>query len=281
MQIYVADTLTFGGITFGQTDTFGCSWYLMDLDGWETPDTTTQMTAKASGPGGFASPAFPQWGTFTVTGGIEAPDRPTLIAAQDRLVAAASIQKQQVLLTTGGQARYSVAQRQSRPGFQMVGDRFTQCAITFVAEDPRKFGSDLTGVTGLPSATGGWTFPFTFPKAITSTVISGQTSLTNPGNATGPVKIRIDGPVVGPQITHVGSGLSLVLATDYTLASGSWLEIDMDAHTVLENGQAERIGYVTEYGWSGFDPGLNEWAFAAQAFNSSARMTVTATPAYQ
>lgn len=281
MIIDIGDTATIGDVTLGETDSFNVEWYFLDLDGWEPPDSTVQMTQRAGADGGWGSPAFAQSGAFTITGAAVAPDRPTLIAAQDRLVGAASIAAQQISVTTGGATRYSVAQRQARPQFTQTGDVYTQFALSFVAEDPRKFATDLTGTTALPASTGGLTIPFTVPFAINSTVISGIVALTNPGNANGPVKIRINGPVTGPQITHVASGAQLIFASSYNLLAGNWLEIDMDARTVLENGQAERLLYVNEYGWSSFEPGGNEWAYTAISYNSSTTMQVTATPAWQ
>jgi hypothetical protein len=60
---------------------------------------------------------------------------------------------------------------------------------------------------------------------------------------------------------------------------GEWLTINMDTHQVLANDQANRAQYITSAGWSGFDPGVNVWAFSASSYNAASMLTVTATPA--
>lgn len=280
MIINVGDTCSFGGVTLGQTDAYGAEAYFTGLDGWGAPKSTVQITQRAAGDGGFASPAFLQARHFTVMGALIASTRPELEAAFDRLQAAASIGIQPVIVTSGGAVRYALAQREDEIVVTDESDIHRAFTITFVAADPRKFGADVTASTLLPSGSGDWTFPFTLPFSIDSTVISGLCALTNPGSLIGSVKLRIDGPVGGPVVTHIGSGKQLVFASSYVLGSGNWLDIDMDAHTVLENGQAERNGFVTSRGWSGFDPGENVWAFTANAYNPTAKLSVIGTPAW-
>lgn len=127
------------------------------------------------------------------------------------------------------------------------------------------------------SLTGALTIPFT----IGATVESGQVALNNPGNTSGPAVIRIDGPCVGPVVTHSETGRSLVFSDAMALGAGEYLLIDMEAHTVLANGQASRDGYITKRGWSVLRPGDNTWAFTARQFNSQARLTVTAVPSWR
>jgi hypothetical protein len=164
---------------------------------------------------------------------------------------------------------------------QWIGTCAFTWSIQVVALDPRKLGTPLTSPpTGLPSSTGGFSFPHVFPFAIDSTVVSGQVSLFNPGNETGPVTMRIDGPIVGPVITHVGSGLQLVFSASLTLGAGEFILVDMEAHSVLAQGQANRSNWVTSRGWSGMEPGANTWSFAA-ASGTTGLLTVTGTPADQ
>lgn len=127
------------------------------------------------------------------------------------------------------------------------------------------------------SLTGALTVPFT----IGATVQTGQVPIENPGNTSGPVIVRIDGPCVGPVITHSETGRSVAFSDAMTLRAGEFLLIDMEAHTVLANGQASRDGYITKRGWSSLRPGDNTWSFTARQFNSQARMTVTAVPSWR
>jgi hypothetical protein len=152
--------------------------------------------------------------------------------------------------------------------------------VEVTCPDPRRFGADVTASTGLPSVSGGLTWPITFPTAWSGSQVSGSMTLTNPGDANGPVKLRIYGPVTAPAVTHLESGAALTLATSLTVASGDWLDIDCDARTVLYNGQASRNGYLTSRGWFAFEPGDNTFTFTASGYNASAQLTATCTPAW-
>jgi hypothetical protein len=280
MLIDVNDTCAFGAVTLGQTDRFGAEMYFTGIDGWGAPQSTVQAIPKAYGDGGYASPAFLQPRTFTVSGAIVAPDRPSLVAAFDRVQAAASIGSQPVTVLNGGALRFVYAQRQGQIIPAEQSDTALEFSIQFLAVDPRKFAASLTVAARLPVSVGGWTFPFTFPLTIGSTVVSGGCSLISPGSITGPVVLRIDGPVNGPIVTHTGASGTQVFATNYNLVAGNWLTIDMDAHTMLENDQAERSMYITSRGWSGVDAGMNTWSFTSAAYNPAALLTVQASPAW-
>lgn len=145
---------------------------------------------------------------------------------------------------------------------------------------------DLFNMDGTPatatyvnalSLTGALTIPFT----ISAAVQTGQVAIDNPGNTSGPAVVRIDGPCVSPAITHSESGRTVAFSDAMVLRDGEFLLIDMEAHTVLANGQASRDGYVTQRGWSSLRPGDNTWSFTARQFNSQARMTVTAVPSWR
>ena len=122
---------------------------------------------------------------------------------------------------------------------------------------------------------------FTIPFSIEAVTVTGQVSLVNPGNETGPVRLRIDGPCRGPVVTHVSSGAQLVFSSSLVLGAGEWIDVDMEARTVLANGQASRAPWITSRGWAGFTPGENTWAFTAAAFDADARLTVVATPSWK
>lgn len=116
---------------------------------------------------------------------------------------------------------------------------------------------------------------------IDAVTVTGQVSLTNPGNDTGPLRLRVDGPCTGPVVTHVGTGDRLVFSSSLVLAAGEWLDIDMEKHQVYANGQSSRAGYITARGWFGFDPGPNTFAFTAAQYDAASQLTVAGTPAWR
>jgi hypothetical protein len=280
MIVDVGDTCTFGGFTLGQTDNLGVEAYFVALDGWGAPQSTAQAVQKAASDGAFATPAYFQARAFTITGALVAASRPALVAAFDRMQAAATINPQNVIIVNGGAYRYCIAQRQGEIAVTDETDVYIEFTIQFLAVDPRKFGTSVVTSTLLPASSGGLAVPFTVPFTIASTVQTGSCSAMNVGSLNGPVTMRVDGPVTGPQITHITTGLELVLANTYNLPAGSWLTINMDAHTALENDIADRASFIVTRGFSPFVPGSNTWAFSASTGSTAARLTVTASPAW-
>lgn len=279
MLIAVGNTVTFGGLTLGQTDTNGVEWYFTGLDGWGAPASTATPTQRAAGDGGYASAAFYAYRTITITGNVLAPTPAQLVAAQGTLFAAASILVQPVTIVDSGQSFTVNGQRLDQPAWSRDSDISASFSLVFLCLDPRKFGAPIPISTGLPSGSGGWTFPFTFPLAINSTIVTGQCTAFNPGNMAGPVVATITGPVVGPQITHVASGATLTFSSSLALGPTEFIVVDMENHTVLAQGQASRAPYVTSRGWSRFDPGNNTWTFGAVSGSGNLNMIVT--PAWQ
>ncbi|HET6916943.1 MAG TPA: hypothetical protein VFH56_12705, partial [Acidimicrobiales bacterium] len=152
--------------------------------------------------------------------------------------------------------------------------------IEVTCPDPRRFGATVSGSTNLPHVSGGLTWPLTWPITWSGTQDAGSVTITNPGDTNGPISLRIYGPVTAPSITHAETGAALTLAANLTVNAGDWLDIDCEARTVLYNGQVSRNGYLTSRGWFQFEPGDNTLGFNASAYNTSASLSVTGTPAW-
>lgn len=269
-----------GGITFGVVDAFGVDWALYKLTGWGATASTLKVTQKPRQSGGWGGDAYATPRHMALSGKFFAPDPDSARMALDRLNAAVSLAPTLLTVYENGFARNLMVRRSDEVLHEWVMPTEMEWSIQVIAEDPRKFGETLTGTTLLPMSTGGLTVPYTVPYTINSTVVSGQVTLTNPGIETGTVKLRIDGPATGPQITHSGTGQPLVFASSLVLGAGEWLTVDMERRTAMANDQASRNSYITSRGWSGFDPGANTWALTASVFNAATRLTVFATPAW-
>lgn len=275
------DTCSFGNVTLGLTDSNGVEWYLLDIDGWGSPQSAVQAIQKTAADGAFLTPSYFQPRTVSITGAIFAPSRPLLVAAKNTLNSV-GIQPIPLTVTEGGFSSYVVATRQSDIQFKETSDVSCEFTIQWVCADYRKFATQqLTATTALPSVSGGLLIPFTIPFTISSSVVSGGVTLVNDGNVPGPVVCRFTGPLVAPQVTHVdASGNALVWSSSITLGPLDYLDVNMDdgAHTVILNGDAPRDQYTTSRQWPMFTPGLNQWSFSAASGSGS--LLVTATPAY-
>jgi hypothetical protein len=278
-----ARTILLGSLAFLNANGLGVRLSGLRLQGWDGgPASSLQVTQKLRAPGGWSS-ADPQLTprTLGLTGFIVGPDAATVIAACDAIKAAVTLAETDLTVIDDGVA--ALTMRVARQGEVLIDGTPTatvkKFSIGLVAADPRKFGTPQSQTTALPSATGGITVPYTVPFAINSTVVTGQISMTNPGNMAGPVTARINGPApAGGIITHTSDLGTRVLSVNLPLGVGEWVDIDMEAQTVLAQGQASRSQWVNSRGFAAFDPGGNTWSFSAPA-TSAATLTITATPA--
>lgn len=273
--------ITLGGFQF--QDSVGVRFRGMRIEGWDgRTGSSLQLTQKPRQPGAWRSRSpQPTPRTIVISGIVTTDTTDLMLNVIDDINQVCTDEESLLSVDQHGFVRWAMVSNQADVVTTQYPSPLTKgFSLQLVAAEPRKFGQAVTGSTFLPATTGGFTFPFTFPFTFNSTVISGRVALTNPGNTNGPVSLRIDGPVTGPIVTHVGTGAALVLASSLTVVAGNWIDIDMENHTVLENGQSSRAGWVTQRGWSAFEPGVNVWAFSAAAYNPASKLTVTATPAW-
>lgn len=279
-----AQRATLGTFELSATHAGGVDVILESLENWGAPASTVSVKQRPRGHGGWSSEGFHVSRRPVLAGTISAPTADLANAAFDDLVAAASLEDTTLTVVERSLTRSLTVKRSGDVTHRVSGDgRNIEWSMILLAADPRKVSTDLTGSTGLPTTSGGMTFPFEFPFTFDESVTSGRVELTNPGNAPGRVTLRIlagTGGLTGPAVTHIASGETLQFATSLTIPEGNWIDVDMDAQTVLENGQAgaTRNGWVTGRGWSSFEPGANEWAFTAESGDGT--LTVTATPSW-
>lgn len=271
-----------GGIVFNEYDEDGTFWGMDTLEGWGSPGTDAAYQKKVGQHGAWSlvdKPTLTER-SISIGGVVKARTYDLLVAAQHKLEAA----------VTPGLSPFSV--------IQMNGEKLTVQAqrdgevialpdnlnlpwsAQLKAPDPRKYGDSISRTTGLPSTSGGLTWPVTWPISWSGITVSGVITIDNPGNTSSPIFLRIDGPCLGPYIRHVNSGIELELATDYNLVAGSWLDIDMQRRQVLEGGTASRNAYITRRGFFQLDPGVNQIIFGAASYNAEALLTLTTTPTY-
>jgi hypothetical protein len=277
-------SVLYGGLTFGAVDDNGVVWKLTGFEGWGSPDSTIEVQPKPRQRGAWSGDAFSQERYLTVTLLLRAPSPALLNQALEQLSAAVDFAEQPMVVTEAGFTRTVYVRRKGGVEPNKINSWMAAPTFQVVADDPRKFWTPLVQSTGLPSSTGGLVIPsggLVIPAGgltIPAQVVSGQIEMFNPGNETGPVRLRVDGPISGPQISHVGSGLTLTFASSLVMGAGEWLDIDMEKHTVLANGQASRSKFITSRQWFGLEPGDNTFSFAA-ASGTTGQLTVTGIPA--
>lgn len=278
----------FTAVNNGQpyVDDQGCWWSVTAEQGWSGRSALrADVTKWPQRDSQLSQNLFFDGRDITIGGTIRAPDQQRLQQAMD-LVDGLLTSPRVDLLTVDEPhlTRYAWVRRGAAAQVAKWSPYTATFVLQLVADDWRRLGAPQSASTFLPSSSGGLVVPVALPFSIASTTTNGVCRLTNPGTVTGPVTLRLDGPVNGPVVTHSGTGARLVFKSSVSLVAGEWIDVDMENQTVLANGQASRDGWVVEtapdFGWFGFEPGVNEFALAAAAYDAASKLTVTAAAAW-
>lgn len=284
--------LTLNGFPLHGLDNNGSEWHttFQDVAGlFDGVASTLKTSEKALTDGWYANIPTLQGRTITIEGHIIGQCTENCLKSWDLLKRAVDGTGMPLTVSIGNTRRQTqVMQAASAPLVKWAGVNVLKYSLSLVALSPYLFDVDkMSGSTGLPKTSGGMIFPYSFEDQATGSgsgwvwgekVDSGQVWLQNTGTAPSPVLIRIDGPVVDPQVTHVGSGH--VMAFDLSLGSGQYVLINGRTHEVLVDGSDPARGRVKRREWSQAEPGSNVWGFSASEFSDMARMTVSFYPAY-
>nr|DAL86315.1 MAG TPA: tail protein [Caudoviricetes sp.] len=295
MSIFPLDSrdirLTLNGFPLYGVDDNGCEWHVtfQDVSGlFDGVSSTLQTESKAMTDGWYGNLPRLQGRTITVEGHIIGRCTESCINAWNAFKSV--LDTGGMLLTArlgdiGRQVR--VFQSGSAPLIKWAGVNILRFSIGLTSLSPYLFGLDsVSDSTALPSSSGGMQFPYRFEEAGVSlsswvwseNVVSGRVVLDNVGTAPSPVMIRVDGPVVNPQISHVGSGR--VIAFNMSLGIGHYATVNGVTHEILIDGTDPVRGRVVRREWSQAKPGRNVWGFNASEYSDTARMTVSFYPAY-
>lgn len=283
--------LTLNGFPLYGVDSYGCEWHttFQDVAGlFDGAASTLHTESKAMTDGWYGNLPRLQGRTITIEGHIIGRCTESCINAWNAFKSV--LDTGGMLLTArlgdiGRQAR--VWQSSSAPLIKWDGVNILRFSLGLTSLSPYLYGvGSVSDSTGLPSSSGGMLFPYRFEEAGVSlsswmwseTVQYGNVALSNVGTAPSPVMIRIDGPVVKPQVVHVGSGRTIAFGV--SLGSGHYATMNGVTHEILIDGTDPARGRVTRREWSQAEPGMNVWGFNASEYSAGARMTVSFYPAY-
>lgn len=283
--------LTLNGFPLYGVDDNGCEWHVtfQDVSGlFDGVASTLQTEHKVISDGWYGNLPRLQGRTITIEGHIIGRCTESCIAAWNAFKSVWDTGGMLLIARLGDIGRQvRVWQSTSAPLIKWEGVNILRFSLGLTALSPYLFGlGSVSGVSGLPSSSGGMQFPYRFEEAGVSLsswmwseeAVYGKVALSNVGTAPSPVMIRIDGPVVNPQISHVGSGH--VMAFDMSLGVGHYVTVNGVTHEILVDGTDPARGRVTRREWTQAEPGMNVWGFNAGEYSESARMTVSFYPAY-
>lgn len=295
MSMFLTDSrdiqLTLNGFPLYGLDDNGCEWHttFQDVSGlFDGVASTLQTEPKAMSDGWYGNLPRLQGRTITIGGHIIGRCTESCVNAWNAFKSVLDTGGMLLIARLGDIGRQvRVWQSMSSPLIKWEGVNILRFSVGLTSLSPYLYGLDsVSGVSGLPSSSGGMSFPYHFEEADVSlsswmwseNTVSGRVSLSNVGTAPSPVMIRIDGPVVNPQVLHVRSGH--VIAFDMSLGSGHYATVNGVTHEILVDGTDPARGRVVRREWSQAEPGMNVWGFNASEYSTAARMTVSFHPAY-
>jgi len=283
--------LTLNGFPLYGVDDNGCEWHVtfQDVSGlFDGVSSTLQTESKVMADGWYGNLPRLQGRTITIEGHIIGRCTESCVNAWNAFKSVLDTGGMLLIARLGNIGRQvRVWQSTSSPLIKWEGVNILRFSLGLTALSPYLYGLDsVSGVSGLPSSSGGLQFPYHFEEDGVSLstwtwsedVVSGRVTLSNVGTAPSPVMIRIDGPVVKPQVSHVGSGH--VMAFDLSLGLGHYVTINGVTHEILVDGTDPARARVTRREWSQAEPGMNVWGFNAGEHSDTAHMTVSFYPAY-
>lgn len=295
MSIFLTDPrdiqLTLNGFPLYGVDDNGCEWHVtfQDVSGlFDGVSSTLHTESKAMTDGWYGNLPRLQGRTITIEGHIIGRCTESCVTSWNAFKSVLDPGGMLLIARLGNIGRQvRVWQSASAPLVKWAGVNVLRFSIGLTSLSSCLYGLEsVSGVSGLPSSSGGMRSPYHFEEAGVSlsswmwseNVVSGQVVLDNVGTAPSPVMIRIDGPVVNPQVLHVGSGH--VIAFDASFSSGHYATINGVTHEILIDGTDPARGRVKRREWSQAEPGMNVWGFNASEYSNAARMTVSFYPAY-
>ncbi len=118
---------------------------------------------------------------------------------------------------------------------------FAPYALLFEATDPRIYENvQRTASTTATTATGGLSFPLTFPLDFGGTGGSGLIAIANTGNFATPWT----GPCINPTIENVTTG-QIIQTNDYSFEASSTVTYSSESRTVLQDGTSSVKSFLT------------------------------------
>lgn len=295
MSIFLEDDrdirLTLEGFPLYGVDSYGCEWHVtfQDVSGlFDGVASTLHTSEKAMTDGWYANLPRLQGRTISVEGYVLGRCTESCIMSWNAFKSVMNPGEMTLGVRLGDIRRQTrVLQSASAPLVKWAGVNMLRFSFGLTSLSPYLYGVDpVSGSSYLPATEGGMTFPYHFGGNDKSSgfwqwsesVVTGNVRLSNVGTAPSPVVMRINGPVVNPQVSHVGSGH--VIAFDMTLGSGHYATINGMTHEILIDGTDPARGRVTRREWSKAEVGSNVWAFSASKYSSAACLHVMFYPAY-
>jgi hypothetical protein len=225
-----------------------------DISGWDDlPPSRVDDVARANQHGSFDAPVWSSARTVTVEGYCIDPDlRDQLLIDLGRtLILGGDDDPGELAVTFAGRTLTANARltRSSRT-LKLWGPGHFGWIAEWWAADPFRYGSSVTGTTGLPEDTGGLEFPLFADGFLDFGDLGapGRITMDNPGSAPAYPVYTVTGPVpAGFELRHVETGRRLRWGS--AVPTGSEITLDCRTATASFDDSPGWDGELTKRQW--------------------------------
>jgi hypothetical protein len=253
------------------------------VDGWKTTTANTPVIRADGGDGGWFAPGSLAPRVLTLKGAFRAGTERQLDDAEEQLRAALEHTTTDQTLWVGGASPRQVTVRLT--GAVEVDDAGKLVRVfsaVMTAADPFKYAAGAAGLrvhtAGLQQISGlpGMVFPVGFPLDFGGADISGgRITLVNPGRTVWPV-VTFTGPGPNLQLRHLELGQAVGYAP--LMVPGQEVAFDHGSRAVTGDGRSLYTQRAPGTVFFPLLPGVNSLSFAADAYDTAARVTVAYRP---
>lgn len=245
----------------------------------DTPAHRTSTSELVEGDGGAAGNTYYGLRTGTVQGTyVPGADMPFVSLADHRLELATRALRADGFMrwTPSGDTIERQLRIRRSSGPTVSGRRPKTFQIVLLSTDAYVLSSSELSQVIVPGLAAGETgIPNPIRNPITSSLnVTGQTFVTNQGDAPTWPRFRIDGPIVNPQVLNYTAGLSFTIL--YTLNAGDWLDVLPATGQITVNGSGDRSGSLdfVNSSWWQLAGGISDVRLLASSYSAGAQLTV-------
>lgn len=256
----------------------GVGFRTTELRGWWSPaGSTGALMQRPGAPGGWLTEADETGTRVVLKGGIESKSHADSYAMYLWLLDAVPVREPAPLVVTElGRAYHLMVRQEADPIIEWLTDTYVTYDYQLHSEEYRKLSGNGLAPTysvtvGLPRTEGGRSWPLSRPSTIAATVVTGEVTLTDPGDGAAPpqVFLAIDGPATRPTVRSALTGRAMRF--DIDVLAGQTLTVDLDRKDIKLNGVSRRNAMTGR--WLDPIPG-DVLVFDADIYNPDARLTV-------
>ncbi|MEU3962925.1 hypothetical protein AB0F42_24485 [Streptomyces buecherae] len=260
--------IQWGGLVFGP----GSAYHVSQIEGVDDmPEVRQDDMDREGSHGAYTGPDYV--GARVVQLGLtmvaDSPDGLRALTLALRAATQPQVTPAPLQLLDWDMLVYAKVRRRSVPYDAEHLWRSGTAAIELYCADPYLYSlEERSATTQAYAPAAGRVYPLLFPRTYGSAGTSGRIQAVNAGSAPSYPVLRIDGPVINPQVEQVNTGATLLI--DATLQPGEYLVIDTRTRAVLLQGTAPRRQWVRAGSkWPILQPGSNEIAYRGSELPSA------------